>query len=113
VCCDQHHGYVLRGTVYLSHGWGLYSRDPKDTSGNLHGTAAAWLLSDDDGDEFTGMPFYSGVPCKVEKIKADAHRPKKNEVKKKSKPKTVTERRKEEAGKAKKKAPVKTQKRVA
>jgi len=104
---------VLRGTVYLSHGWGLYSRDPKDTSGNLHGTAAAWLLSDDDGDEFTGMPFYSGVPCKVEKIKASAHRPKKNEVKKKSKPKTVAERKKEAAGKAKKKAPAKTQKRVA
>jgi len=63
---------VLRSTVYLSHGWGLYSRDPKDLSGKLCGTAASVFLPDDEGDEFTGMPFYSGLPCKVEKIKKTA-----------------------------------------
>ncbi len=58
---------VLPGTVYLSHGWGIYSRDPKDTSNQLRGTAASIFVPDDEGDEFTGMPFFSGLPCKVKK----------------------------------------------
>jgi formate dehydrogenase len=61
---------VLHGTVYLSHGWGLYSRDPGDESGKLRGTAAAQFLPDEEGDEFTGLPYYSGIPCRVEKVKA-------------------------------------------
>ena len=59
---------VMQGTVYLSHGWGLYSRDPNDKSGKLIGTTAALFLPDDEGDEFTGLPFYSGIPCRIEKI---------------------------------------------
>jgi anaerobic selenocysteine-containing dehydrogenase len=74
---------VLRGTVYLSHGWGLSSRDPSDSSGKLRGTAAAQFLPDDEGDEFTGLPYYSGIPCKVEKVKAKATRAKKTSKKKK------------------------------
>jgi formate dehydrogenase len=72
---------VLPGTVYLSHGWGLYSRDPKDTSGKLRGTAAAQFLPDAEGDEFTGLPYYSGIPCKIEKIKAKVSRAKKKTAK--------------------------------
>ena len=60
---------VLPGTVYLSHGWGLYSRDPNDNCGKLRGAAASLFLPDEEGDEFTGLPYYSGIPCKVEKIK--------------------------------------------
>ncbi len=59
---------VLPGTIYLQGGWGIYSRDPKDTSGKLRGTPAAMLLPDEEGDAFTGMPLLSGVSCKVEKI---------------------------------------------
>ncbi|UCD83363.1 MAG: molybdopterin-dependent oxidoreductase [Deltaproteobacteria bacterium] len=59
---------VLRGTVYLSHGWGLTSRDPKDNSGELRGTPAALFLPDDEGDAFTGLPLFSGIPCRVERI---------------------------------------------
>jgi formate dehydrogenase len=73
---------VLPGTVYLSHGWGLCARDPKDTSGKLRGTAAALFLPDDEGDEFTGLPFYSGIPCKVEKVKAKVPRARKKVAKK-------------------------------
>ncbi len=75
---------VLRGTVYLSHGWGLYSRDPQDLSGKLCGTAASVFLPDDEGDEFTGMPFYSGLPCKVKKIRTKADPGKKKPAKKKT-----------------------------
>ncbi|MCP4724429.1 MAG: hypothetical protein GY863_05320, partial [bacterium] len=60
---------VLQGTIYLSHGWGLTSRDPKEKSDDIHGTPASLFLPDDEGDAFTGLPLYSGVPCKVEKIK--------------------------------------------
>jgi len=60
---------VLQGTVYLSHGWGLTSRDLEDKSNNLHGTPAALFLPDDEGDVFTGLPLYSGVPCRVDKLK--------------------------------------------
>jgi formate dehydrogenase len=95
---------VLRGTVYLSHGWGLYSRDPKDSSGNLRGTAASIFLPDEEGDEFTGMPFYSGIPCKVEKIKDKTPRAKKRVAKKTVKKKT--------AGKLKKKTVTKPGKKV-
>ena len=73
---------VLPGTVYLSHGWGLYSRDPKDTSGKLRGTAAALFLPDEEGDEFTGLPYYNGIPCKVEKIKAKRAKVEKKVLKK-------------------------------
>jgi len=59
---------VAPGTVYLKGGWGLYSRDPDDDSGETRGASAAMLLPDDDGDRFTLMPLLSGVPCKVEKI---------------------------------------------
>jgi len=77
---------VLRGTVYLSHGWGLYSRDPGDNSGKLHGTAASLFLPDEEGDEFTGMPFYSGIPCRVEKVRvASQHAKRKGAGKKASK----------------------------
>jgi len=39
----------------------------RPASGRLRGTAAGLFLPDDEGDEFTGMPFYSGIPCKIEK----------------------------------------------
>ena len=79
---------LLRGTVYLSHGWGLYSRDSEDTSGKFRGTAAALFVPDEEGDAFTGMPFYSGIPCRVEKIKARPPRKKKRAVvRKKAAPK--------------------------
>jgi anaerobic selenocysteine-containing dehydrogenase len=106
---------VLPGTVYLSHGWGLSSRDPEDTSGKLRGTAAALFLPDDEGDEFTGMPFYSGIPCKVEKVKAKAPRAKKTVKKKvmeKTKKKAVTKAKKKPAAKAKKKPVAKDKKKV-
>jgi anaerobic selenocysteine-containing dehydrogenase len=93
---------VLPGTVYLSHGWGLYSRDPEDTSGKLRGTAAALFLPDDEGDEFTGMPFYSGIPCKVEKVKARAPRAKKT-VKKAVKKKAAARPKRRPVAKTKKK----------
>ena len=102
---------VLRGTVYLSHGWGLYSRDPSDNSGKLRGTAAAQFLPDDEGDEFTGLPFYSGIPCKVEKVKTKAPRAEKTTDKLKKK--TITKARKEPAAKAKKKAAKKPTKKKA
>jgi formate dehydrogenase len=59
---------ILPGTVYLSHGWGLYSRDPEDLSGKLRGVAASLFVPDEDGDEFTGMPHYNGIPCAVIKL---------------------------------------------
>jgi len=80
---------VLPGTVYLSHGWGLYSRDPKDTSGKLRGTAAALFLPDEEGDEFTGLPYYNGIPCKVEKIKAKRAKVEKKVLKKTGKKKVA------------------------
>lgn len=61
-------GDVMKGTMYLSHGWGLTSRDPNDKSGKLRGTPASLFLPDDEGDAFTGLPLYSGVPCRVERI---------------------------------------------
>ncbi len=88
---------VLPGTVYLSHGWGLHSRDPKDTSGKLQGTAAALFLPDDEGDEFTGLPFYSGVPCKIEKIKAGAPKAKKKRASTKTKKKAASKPTKKKA----------------
>jgi anaerobic selenocysteine-containing dehydrogenase len=59
---------AMPGTLYLKGGWGLYSRDPKDNSGALRGTAAANFVPDEDADEHTGMPFLSGIPVRVEKI---------------------------------------------
>jgi anaerobic selenocysteine-containing dehydrogenase len=59
---------VMPGTVYLKGGWGIYSRDPEDDSGRLRGTAAAMFVPDDEAEEFTGMPFLSGIPVRVEKI---------------------------------------------
>lgn len=59
---------ILPGTVYLSHGWGLYSRDSKDDSGTVRGVAASLFIPDDDGDEFTGMPLYNGISCQVDKL---------------------------------------------
>jgi anaerobic selenocysteine-containing dehydrogenase len=100
---------VLPGTVYLSHGWGLHSRDPDDSSGKLRGTATAQFLPDEEGDEFTGLPYYSGIPCKVEKVKAKAPRAKKT-VKKKA----ATKAKKKVLKKTvKKKAAVKPGKTVA
>jgi anaerobic selenocysteine-containing dehydrogenase len=61
---------VSPGTVYLSHGWGLSSRDPKKGPRPLRGTPAALFVADDEGDEFTGMPFFSGIPCKVGKVRS-------------------------------------------
>lgn len=61
-------GDVMQGTIYLSHGWGLYSRVPGDYSGKLRGTPASLFIPDDEGDAFTGLPLYSGVPCRVDKI---------------------------------------------
>jgi anaerobic selenocysteine-containing dehydrogenase len=58
---------ALRGCVFLSHGWGLASRDPQDMSGRVRGAAASTFLSDEEGDAFSGMPFYNGVPCRVGK----------------------------------------------
>lgn len=55
------------GCVFLSHGWGLDSRDPREASGGKRGVAACAFLSDEEADEFSGMPFYSGVPCRVRK----------------------------------------------
>jgi len=110
---------VLHGTVYLSHGWGLDSRDPKDTSGRLRGTATSIFLPDEEGDEFTGLPYYSGIPCKVEKIKAKAPRAKKaakkKVVKKTAKKKTVKKKAAAKPTKTvlKKKAPKKSGKRKA
>ncbi len=110
---------VLHGTVYLSHGWGLDSRDPKDTSGRLRGTATSIFLPDEEGDEFTGLPYYSGIPCKVEKIKAKAPRAKKaakkKVVKKTAKKKTVKKKAAAKPTKTvlKKKASKKTGKRKA
>ena len=60
-------GDVSPGCVFLSHGWGLYSRDPKDVSRQRRGVAASTFLSDQEADAFSGMPFYSGVPCRVMK----------------------------------------------
>jgi len=59
---------ILPGTVFLSHGWGLYSRDPQDRSGTQRGVAAGLFVSDEDGDEFSGMPLYNGIPCSVTKL---------------------------------------------
>ena len=70
--------------MYLSHGWGLYSRDPGDGSDRLRGTPASLFLPDEDADAFTGLPFYSGVPCKVEKIGARAPSVKKKKARKKT-----------------------------
>ncbi len=84
---------VLRSTVYLSHGWGLYSRDPKDTSGKRLGTAASVFLPDQEGDEFTGMPFYSGLPCKVKKIKLTGQKKKKKAAPKKAVKKSAAKKK--------------------
>lgn len=97
---------VLRGTVYLSHGWGLYSRNPNDSSGGLRGTAAAQFLPDEEGDEFTGLPYYSGIPCKVEKLKARAPRAKKKTVVK-AKKKVVKKAVRKKAASGPRKAPTK------
>lgn len=58
----------LPGTAFLSHGWGLYTRDPHDQSQTQRGVAAALFVPDEDGDEFTGMPLYNGIPCTVAKL---------------------------------------------
>jgi len=81
---------VLRGTVYLSHGWGLYSRDPGEHAGKLRGTAAALLLPDEEGDEFTGMPFYSGIPCKVQKLGRQTVRARKKTIVRKTRARKAT-----------------------
>ncbi len=110
---------VLRGTVYLSHGWGLYSRDPDDKSGRLRGTATSQFLPDEEGDEFTGLPFYSGIPCKVEKVKARAPRAKKKvtikkkTAKKPTKKKATDKPKKKPVAKAKKKVVKKAVKKAA
>jgi len=57
---------VSPGCVFLSHGWGLSARDPEAAPGEVRGVDAARFLSDGEGDLFSGMPFYSGVPCRVE-----------------------------------------------
>jgi anaerobic selenocysteine-containing dehydrogenase len=55
------------GTVFLSHGHGLLSRDPDDHSGDVQGVAAAHFVPDADADAFSGMPFLSGIPCRVDR----------------------------------------------
>ncbi len=57
---------VLPGSIYLSHGWGLITRDPNSVE-VMPGIVAGKFVSDIDGDEFTGMPFYNGIPCRIEK----------------------------------------------
>jgi hypothetical protein len=84
-------------------------------SGKLRGTAAALFLPDEEGDEFTGLPFYSGIPCKVEKIKAGVPRvkkkaPLKKKAAKKPTTKKATEKPKKPAAKAKRKHAAKTKK---
>ncbi len=103
---------VMRGTVYLSHGWGLYSRDPGDGSDRVHGTPASLFVPDEDADAFTGLPFYSGVPCKVEKIGARAPRVKKKTARKKT-PQKKAAAKKAPARAAKKAAPKKKKSRAA
>ncbi len=56
------------GTVYLSHGHGLLSRDPGDSAGHAQGVAAARFVPDADADAFSGMPFLSGIPCRVDRV---------------------------------------------
>lgn len=56
---------VLPGTVYLSHGWGLMSRDPSDRSGKMRGLETSRFIPDQQGDAFTGLPLYSGIPCQI------------------------------------------------
>jgi len=102
---------VLRGTVYLSHGWGLYSRDPGDKSGKLRGTASAQFLPDEEGDEFTGLPYYSGIPCKVEKVAKKAV--KKKVAKKPTRKKATDKPKKKTVNKAKKKPVAAAKKKVA
>jgi len=110
---------ILPGTVYLSHGWGLHSRDPDDSSGKLRGTATAQFLPDEEGDEFTGLPYYSGIPCKVEKVKAKAPRAKKKvtikkkTAKKPTKKKATDKPKKKPVAKAKKKVVKKAVKKAA
>ncbi len=58
---------VSPGCVFLSHGWGLTSRDPDTDPGEKRGMDASRFLCDEEGDVFSGMPFYSGVACRVEK----------------------------------------------
>lgn len=54
------------GTVYLSQGHGLLSRDPDNHSGDVQDVAAAHFVPDADADAFSGMPFLSGIPCRVD-----------------------------------------------
>ena len=60
-------GDVRPGTVYLSHGHGLLSRDPDETSGEVQGVAAGHFVPDADADAFSGMPFLSGIPCRIDR----------------------------------------------
>lgn len=55
---------VVSGTVHLTHGWGLTSRQLNGHA-DVSGVAAGKFSSHDRYDTFTGMPVLSGVPCRV------------------------------------------------
>ena len=58
---------VVPGTVHLTQGWGLLSRDPENDE-QTGGVSAGRFVSDSEYDEFTGMPLLSGIACRLESI---------------------------------------------
>ncbi len=58
---------VVPGSVHLSHGWGLISRDPNSDE-MMEGVSAGDFVSDFEYEEFTAMPLLSGIPCRIEGI---------------------------------------------
>jgi anaerobic selenocysteine-containing dehydrogenase len=59
---------AMPGTIYMRGGWGIFSRDPNDNSGEIRGASATMLIPDTEAEAITGMPLLSGVPCRVENI---------------------------------------------
>lgn len=58
---------LMPQAIFLSHGWGLMSRD-RSSKELEKGVSAGQFISHREGDEFTGMPFMNGVPCRLERV---------------------------------------------
>lgn len=58
---------VIPGSIHLTHGWGLMSREINSDEQTL-GVAAGQFGDLDKTEVFTGMPLLSGIPCRIEAV---------------------------------------------
>lgn len=58
---------VTPGSIHLTQGWGLLSRDPSNNKTN-GGISAGKFVPGKEYEALTGMPLLSGIPCRIERL---------------------------------------------